>query len=279
MGTNIYIQSDFIEPYDNFLHDPMGEIRWKRLSRGGGSRREIFKLLDNYVAGVCTYRDHVAPHGTVQELYDKYAEREINGIWNGNWDKTGICSPLSEIVVYTDEYAHRGEGKKICNIEDSIIECPDAYASVLLRNNQEYSISRRELFIGNRLCLLTYVSLTDAWRSNCGHVVIIYEGQRKFLGSCKIPFTRQPFTNKVGTFIESPMFAFDYIETPVASSSYPGGHPERFFVDFNEAPGLPEQVVINDYLDARKGECVDFSEIIPYEDIAESIEKTLKSEN
>ncbi len=45
MGTNIYLQSDFIESYDKYIHDPMGKIVWKRLSRGGRNRREIFELL------------------------------------------------------------------------------------------------------------------------------------------------------------------------------------------------------------------------------------------
>jgi len=273
MGTNIYIQSDFIEPYDKYLHDPMGTIRWKRLSRGGRNRREIFELLRQYNGSVGSPYTHVAPNGTVQELYDKYEEREVDGKWNGTWDKTGICSSFSELVVYKDEMAHRGEGKEVMDVEDVITEYPDAYASVLLRNKQNYAISRRKLYIGNRAYKLTYISLTDSWRSNCGHVMITYDGSVTYSKYDYIPFTR-----KYGTDIKSPVFSFDYVEIPVASSQCPDGSPEIFYVDFNEAAGIPEEVVIRDYQDSRYGELVPFSELISNEEISKCIEKTLKSE-
>ncbi len=218
MESNIYIQSDFVEPYDKYLHDPMGKIRWKRLSRGGRNRREIFELLKQY-SGSCGSRTmHVVPNGTVKELYDRYEPREVDGKWNGTWDKTGICSSFSELVIYRDEMAHRGEGKEVIDVEDAIEECPDAYASVLLRNNQNYSISRRNLYIGNRAYKLTYVSLTDSWRSNCGHVVITYDGSVEYKNCDHIPFTR-----KYGIEIKSPIFAFDYVEIPVSCSQCPYG--------------------------------------------------------
>jgi len=272
MGTGIYIQSDFIEPYDKYLHDPMGTIRWKRLSRGGRNRREIFKLLKQYVGQTQYYRVHVAPNGTVQELYDRYEPREVDGKWNGTWGKTGICSSFSELVVYKDEIAHRGEGKEIIDVERAIIECPDAFASVLLRNKQNYAISRRDLFIGNKAFRLSYISITDRWRSNCGYVVITYDG------STECNDKDLWFTNRSGTHITSPVFAFDYVEMPVSCSQYPDGSPEKFYVDFNEAAGIPDEVVINDYKDERSGQCVPFSEIISSEEISKCIEKTLKSE-
>jgi hypothetical protein len=274
MGTNIYIQSDFVEPYDKYLHDPMGTIRWKRLSRGGRNRREIFKLIEEYRGSTLPFRNNVAPNGTVQELYDRYEPREVDGKWNGTWDKTGICSPFSELVIYRDEMAHRGEGKEVLDVEDAIEECPDAYASVFLRNNQKYAISRRNLYIGNRAYKFTYISLTDSWRSNCGHVVITYDGSVEYHEYDHIPFTR-----KLGTEIKSPIFAFDYVEIPVACSQYPDGVPEIFYVDFNEAAGIPEEVIMRDYDEPeRRGELVPFSEIISFEEIASLAEKTLKSE-
>ena len=83
---------------------------------------------------------------------------------------------------------------------------------------------------------------------------------------------------KFGTDIKSPIFAFDYIEIPVSSSQYPDGCPERFYVDFNEAPGLPEEVVIRDYSDGRNGDCVPFTDLISSEEIAKLIENSLKSD-
>ena len=77
MGTNIYLQSDFQEKYDMYLHDPLGKIVWKRLSKGGRNRRDIFKLLEEYVGSVGGMIDHVVPHGTVKELCDKYQEQKV----------------------------------------------------------------------------------------------------------------------------------------------------------------------------------------------------------
>lgn len=279
MGTNIYIQSDFIEPYDKYLHDPMGEIKWKRLSRKGRNRREILKLLDDYVAYLNLSQFNpiplnVIPHGTVEELYNKYEERDIpgeNGIeWNLNWDKTGICYPFSELVIYKDEMAHRGEGKEVVDVEDAIIECPKSYASVFLRNKQIYPISYRDLFIGDRAYKLTYISITDKWRSNCGYVVITCKGSDIF--------DLNSFISKSGIKIDSPIFAFDYIKIPVATSCCPEGSLQKFYVDFNEAPGIPEEVVIKDYTDPRNGDCVPFSEITSYITISKLIEKKLKSD-
>lgn len=273
MGTGIYLKSDFIEPYDKYLHDPMGKIYWNRFSRGGRNRREIFELLYWYVGQTKYHGVGVAPSGTVKELYDKYEEREVDGIWNANWDHTGICSSFCDLVVYKDEMAHRGEGKEIMDVEDALRECPDAYASVLLRSKQDYSISHKELFIGNIEYSLTYISLTDVWRSNCGHVVVIYNGSQVHKEN-----DYMWFTNRSKTHIASPVFSFDYIDIPVATAQYPDGNPRKFYVDFNEAAGIPEEVVVKDCNNHWHCQCIPFSEIISSEEISECVEKSLKSE-
>lgn len=270
MTTNIYIQSDFIEKYDKYLHDPMGEIRWKRLSRGGRNRREIFKFLENYTYYRGT-RDNTIPNGTVKELYDRYKEKEVNGIWNGTWKHTGIQSPFHELVIYEDEMAHRGEGKVIMNIEEAIETCPDSYASVFLHSEQNFPISYRNLYIGAHLFRLVYVSLTDDWRSNCGHTIILYKGHLQSIDD------RWGFACKAETFIETPIFAFDYIEIPVITKGCSEGLPSQFYMDFNEAPGIPEEVIVKDYNSDRYGECIPFSELVSFEDLALSIEKCFKS--
>ena len=148
MGTNIYIQSDFIEPYDKYLHDPMGTIRWKRLSRGGRNRREIFELLKQYVGQTQQYRVHVAPNGTVQELYDRYEEREVNGVWNGSWDHTGICSSFGDLVIYKDEMAHRGEGKEIIHADEAIEEHSERHIEDLIEPRRQHG---RHAIAGTRV--------------------------------------------------------------------------------------------------------------------------------
>ncbi len=273
MGSNIYIQSDFIEPYDKYLHDPMGKIRWKRLSKGGRNRKEIFELMENYIEKYRFAPDQVIPHGTVKELFDKYEEQYVNGIYNTTWDRTGIKSSFSQMVIYTDIMAHRGEGKELMDVEDAIKECPDALASVKLSNEQIFPVSYRNLFIGNEMYQLTYVSLTDWWKSNCGHVQIIYTDRGHVNDE-----DRLLFTTLEGTRIDSPIFAFDYILIPVATSGCPDGVDRRFYVDFNEAPGIPEEVIVDQYYDNRKGQVVPFTDIISAEKIAELAEKCLKSE-
>ena len=276
MGTNIYLQSDFQEEYDKYLHDPMGKIRWKRLSKGGRNRRDIFKLLEEYVGSVGGMIDHVVPHGTVKELCDKYQEQKVvNGKteWNYTWDKLGLQHHFNEVVIYTDEMAHRGEGKIIEYVENAIITHPDYYASVLLSDTSSIyptSISYRNLYIGNQMFKLTYQSLTDDWRSNCGYVNVTYEGKDK---------VSLAFTEKEGTHITTPIFAFDYIKVKVGTSQYPEGGAENFYLDFNEAPGIPEEVVICEYGHEKYGELVSFYDIISEKEIAEKIEKYLQSEN
>ena len=51
-------------------------------------------------------------------------------------------------------------------------------------------------------------------------------------------------------------------------------------VQLNEAAGIPNEVVVNDYNSNHHwiGQCIPFSELISFEEMSECIEKSLKSE-
>ncbi len=245
MGTDIYLQSDFIEKYDNYLHDPMGKHRWKRLSRGGMNRRKLLSFLDKYSKEQIWNR--VVPHGIVRDLYKKFKETD-------EWGKLEVSSPYSQYVIYLDEKSHRGEGKMLVPVEEAIKKYPDHYASIYLEGEcHDFPISERSLYIGNMVIKLIYISITDNWRSNCGKVVIKYiskhEVGKKYL-------------------LSYPIYSIDRIWVPMEKDS--GSAP--FLLDFNIAPGIPEEIFIEE-----EDEVVDFYEnIISAKKITELIEKRFK---
>lgn len=87
----ICIKSEFIDYYDTafdlsyFPHD----VEWNRTINNGVKRRDVLKSLDS--TGVMTPR-----HGLVEDVIIALKE-----------DKTSS----QEVVIYTDEYAHCGQGK------------------------------------------------------------------------------------------------------------------------------------------------------------------------
>ncbi len=245
MGTGIYLQSDFIEKYDNYLHDPMGKYRWKRLSRGGMNRRRLLSFLDEHSKDQIWNR--VVPHGIVKDLYKRFKE-------TNEWEKLGISSSYLNYIVYLDEKSHRGEGKILVDIEEAIKKYPDYYASVYLENEcSDFSISERLLYIGNIVFKLTYISITDNWRSNCGKVIVKY-------------ISKNEVDKK--DLLNYPIYSIDRIWVKMEKDS--GSIP--FLLDFNIAPGIPEEVFIE-----GNDEPVDFyNDIISAKNVAELIENRFK---
>lgn len=143
------------------------------------------------------------------------------------------------LVVYTDERAHRGEGKEIMLPWDAMERHPDALAarfyggltqcplSAFWGGTSEHgsrhlsdkcrSSTVRYLTIGRRTWALGYYSMTD-WRSNCG------EGGVEVLAEV----TDAEMVRGLRATINLPLWAIDTIFTE---------HHE-LAVDFNIAPGL-----------------------------------------
>ena len=244
MGTGIYLQSDFIEKYDNYLHDPMGKHRWKRLSKGGMNRRRLLSFLDKYSKKRIWY--NVVPHGIVKDLYKRFKGTV-------EWEKIEVLSTYSEFVIYLDEKSHRGEGKILVDIEEAIKKYPDHYASIYLNGECDFPITERLLYIGNIVFKLTYISITDYWRSNCGKVIIKYINKNEV---------------EEKDLLNYPIYSIDRVWVPMKKDS----NSCPFLLDFNIAPGIPEEVFLE-----GEDEPVDFYDnIISVKKVAELIENRFK---
>ena len=88
--------------------------------------------------------------------------------------KHGLVSQIDKpsedlVVVYTDEFKHRGEGKVLLSGLQATNRFPSKYASEYIdfKKGESY----RLLQVGNRSFWYEYKSATD-WRSNCGAVEI-----------------------------------------------------------------------------------------------------------
>lgn len=133
------------------------------------------------------------------------------------------------IVVYTDDCAHGGEGKKliaVCDMSDADREC---LCSQWINTTGEFgkAQSYRLLQIGHRAWWLRYEGSGGWMSNNCCETEIFIEGE------C-LGLKRSPRLNKY------PLFAIDFV-VPV-NSRIPETFEELFIIgkaiDFNTAPGM-----------------------------------------
>ncbi|WPA89611.1 hypothetical protein MTATph1_CDS0124 [Moorella phage MTATph1] len=119
---------------------------------------------------------------------------------------------LVNVVVYTDEMAHCGEGKLMMPLARAIKQYPDNLATeyIPVSHNVNRGVSWRYLQIGSKYVWLKYES--DDWRSNFGNVKISILG---IIGDGYHPKIRLP------------LFAIDFI---------PANHV--YAIDFNTAPQI-----------------------------------------
>lgn len=240
--TGIYLVSDFTDYYDENIHDVMATNRFKRLTKSGLSRREMFKFMDE------VYLD-TSPHGTVEFLYDNYYKnKKLNKKYflNSHKDK--------EVVVYLDENLHRGEGKILTTFQHALSNYSDYYASLFICNlksqDEFFPISYRYLQIGKKSFLLSYSS-NDNWRSNCGKVKITL---------LKINKDKYYIDEIHSNNIKYPLFALDFVKNE---------KEDEYYIDFNISPGCPETVLYNN----KK---VKFNKILSGEEAAESIVESIR---
>lgn len=111
------------------------------------------------------------------------------------------------LVVYTDPYAHCGEGKELVSSDDPFLDDKqDYYCSAFVGKHLDKSYSKRLLFVGEAAFEYWYSS-TESWMSNVGDGQIT-EAKRVYCA-------RPPLT--------PPLFAIDFVE--------------GYAVDYNTAPG------------------------------------------
>lgn len=187
------LNTNFRDFYDHAF-DRTGPS-FNRHDRNDMSRQEIFALLEGI--------NHKTPrHGAVRDLVPRIYSEE-----SPSWRQ-------GDVVVYTDPYAHRGEGKLLMSAAQALDSHADHYAAEYipaLRKNR--SVSYRYLQVGQCKWWLQYWSEHD-WRSNVG------EGGVKLV------------TEKVDGYdptVRYPLWAIDFITLETG---------ESFAIDFNTAPSL-----------------------------------------
>lgn len=204
----ISLKSDFRDYYDHIFAGSwqQGAHCLERLSTAGPERRVMFDILKGLKL--------VTPHvGTVSEL---------NAILMGEFSYLGSSSliddymrNLTDVVVYLDNKAHRGEGKIRLNIKHAIKEYPNHFASQYIPSTARgFGVSLRYLRIGRRQFWLRYTSRND-WRSNVGDVCIEVLSE-------EVPKSLNDILK-----LSEPMLAIDFVKAD-----------KLYAIDYNVAPGL-----------------------------------------
>lgn len=208
--AGLRLRSNFIDYYD---HRFAGSYQtdapcFERMSRTALHRKDMFARLTEL--GLLT-----PAHGTVQALCSKYRASLIEQGYTPE-HQSGLLG-LMQLVVYTDPYAHAGEGKLLLPYDLALAEHPDAYASEFIPQNiTGTGVSLRHLRIGRRQFWLRYTSQND-WRSNAGEVTIEWLCEEK------------PKTTAFASVSPEPLLAIDFITGP---------EQKLLAVDYNTAPQL-----------------------------------------
>ena len=117
-------------------------------------RREMFPYLESM--GWQTPK-----HGVVSQLVP-----DLLSEWDSEM-KDMAAQDLIDLVVYTDEAAHCGDGKVRVRAVDALRLYPDRFCCEHLATSPAGGRSLRYLQVGNRKWWLRYWS-EDDWRSNVG---------------------------------------------------------------------------------------------------------------
>lgn len=236
----IHLKTDFPKPqfYDHLFFPETGSDKtWTRMQRGTLNRKDMFTYLMN-----CGFK--VPINGVVKDIVPTIVEvvKRENGVED---TKIEVAAALTEtavqeatktkeeieleamfkaeqqwqvqehtrIVVYTDEYAHRGEGKILVTAEEALDKYPDLYCSQYVPTRPDGgSASERVVTVGGT-CFRIEQASSD-WRSNCGP-------------DAEFAITHS-FAATPIWLVNTPIFAIDYIRC---------GN-QFLAIDFNEAPDI-----------------------------------------
>jgi len=199
----VRLESDFIEPYDHWFDVGERKSMWTVFRRSRGcSRWQGFQRLADMNLRVPYY-------GTVCEMYD-------------------ILLGRPPIVLYHDEYAHRGEEKELVILHPGTLDRhPQTFAALYIKPENNRPISYRYLRLGLWTCWLRYMS-DDKWRSNCGDVQIDVYSQD--------PTACLSFPDEFVDLHSVPLLAIDFVK------SWSG---MWWAVDYNTSPGIKHTPVLD----------------------------------
>lgn len=235
--VKISLSSDFKQFYDHLFYPAQDTaVVWQRNTRGTMNRKDMFQYLMNggfktpingVVKDVVPVIIRVAKSqvgmddpkielatnltsDTIQKATKSSEEQQFETLIKLEQEKQ--LQELSRVVVYTDEYAHRGAGKVLVSASEAVAKYPDHYCSQYIPTRPDGgSASERVLSIGQTNFRIEFAS--DEWRSNCG--------------DSSFAITHRFVATPV-FLVNSPIFAIDYIR-----------HGNEFIaIDFNESPDV-----------------------------------------
>lgn len=189
----VELNSDFTESYDHMFDKGETDFRWTRYSIGLSRGMALLEL-----SGM----------GLRVPYYDRVSTMSA---------LLGKLRPF--VVVYTDEYAHRGEEKEPRTLSlDTLQKYGSNNAMLYVGQFPGNKVSYRYLRMGQRKMWMRYSS-DDPWRSNCGNVEIAEHSWPSLM-----QFTDSGFHDPENF----PAIAIDFVSS--------GG--KWFAIDFNTSPGI-----------------------------------------
>lgn len=197
------LKSDFNDWYD-YAFNKEGPV-YERYAKTNRSRQQDLEFLKSIGCNVPRY-------GKAKDLVQELLGAKWNSFFETwNFRKSDEIKDVEDIVVYTDDCAHCGDGKQLVTLREAEEKYSDNFAVEYFC--ESFGESYRYLQVGNRKWWLFYKSYED-WRSNNGNgdTTILCEEDTGYHGSIHVP-----------------MFAVDFIPTSAVGF---------VAIDYNTAPGL-----------------------------------------
>lgn len=197
----ISLKSDFYDYYDHwFERCNNADFELIRNSRSKISKQDQFKILrscDFNAIGIGLYRK--VQYGFIDNSRETTTPPDVN------------------VVVYTDEYAHAGEGKILISFQEATKKYHNHLFSLAVDTKGiNKSTSKRYLSVGDYKIWLEYKS-DHEWMSNCGDVEIT------ILSADKTPSNTLPMD------FYRPLYAIDFVEDLNGC---------LIAIDYNESPAI-----------------------------------------
>ncbi|SMC79836.1 hypothetical protein [Sporomusa malonica] len=191
----VVLRSNFVDYYDDYFDSPssISPLIFERFTDKGMRRGEILKFLARNGFSV-------PKHGILRDI--------------GKW--APHLRDNQYIVIYLDEYSHRGENKLLSTIDVGLKSYPNCLAAEFLGKSSDSAHALRLVQVGMKYFWISLQS--DDWRASSGNV--------------------KTSIKKHGHGLQSnlfyPLWAIDFV--PVNF----GGNEVLYAVDFSSAPILGE---------------------------------------